>query len=239
MKTVIHGLEEGLNSIAEALGGGGSDIVPTPKAQDEGKVLTANDDGTASWENSQGGLPTISGSLMVLATGYDERTHSYFPYWEQSLDNLIGHNGNDGDVLTLNDGGLVFLPPQGGGGGLPSISDSDNGKVLQATYDDKSGTGFASWVTPSGGGGIVSTTFNVLAGDFVKNGNSYKVVFDSNGDYQVDMGSVISARIYDAYVCSVPCSITYVDKTGWIAQVTADDYAYLSGEVTIKIFSIS
>lgn len=56
MKTVIAGLEEGLNAIAEALEG--DSIVPTPAAADEGKVLTANDDGTASWETPDGGIPT-------------------------------------------------------------------------------------------------------------------------------------------------------------------------------------
>lgn len=232
MKTVIEGLEKGLQDIATALGG--SDIVPTPTAQDEGKVLTANDDGTASWENAQSGLPRINGTLKVLSTGYDEPNQTFFPYWEDSLSNLIGHNGNDGDVLTLNDGGLVFLPK-----GVPTVTSSDNGKVLQATYDDKSGTGSAEWVTPSSGG-VGSVTFTINGSDFVQDGNSYKVLFDS-GDYQGDMSSVVSSRIYYSGVGSVPCSIIYVDKTGWIARVSAEDYSdiRMTSGLTLKIFSIS
>lgn len=66
MRQVIQGLEEGLQSIAEALeGGGGSSIVPTPSAADEGKVLKANDDGTASW-GEVNGVPAGGSSGQVL-----------------------------------------------------------------------------------------------------------------------------------------------------------------------------
>lgn len=207
MKTVIEGLEKGLQDIATALGGG-SDIVPTPTAQDEGKVLTANDDGTASWETSQGGLPDYSQSTpgSVLATQYS------------------GDLGWDRPENLLR--GLL----------LPDITGDDDGKVLQAYYNDKSGS-YAAWSTPSGGGGIGSETYTVDGSNFVQHGSSYQVVF-ANDYFPYNMASIISARIYYEGDCSVPCSIIYADKTGMIAEVTADDYAYISSTsgLTLKIY---
>ena len=121
---------------------------------------------------------------------------------------------------------------------LPEITGNDDGKVLTAVYNDKSGS-YAQWQTPSGGGGVGSTTYTVNGSDFVQHGSSYTVVFAN--DYVVDVTSVLSARIYSSGEFSVPCSIIYVDKTGMIAQVTADDYSYISSYngLTLKIFSVS
>lgn len=106
-----------MDELIEALGGGS--IVPTPTAQDEGKVLTANDDGTASWENASGGVPDYSQALQgsVLATQYS------------------GELGWDRPENLLPQGSL-----------LPVITGNDNGKVLQAVYNDKSGA-YVEWVT--------------------------------------------------------------------------------------------
>lgn len=65
MRQVIQGLEEGLSAIAEALEGSGSEVVPTPTAADEGKVLIANDDGTASW-TEKNGVPAGGSTGQVL-----------------------------------------------------------------------------------------------------------------------------------------------------------------------------
>lgn len=105
-----------MDELIEALGGGGGSV-PTPTAQDEGKVLTANDDGTASWEDT---LPDYSEASQgsVLATQYN------------------GELGWDRPENLLPQGSL-----------LPMITENDNGKVLKAFYDDKSG-GYVAWVTP-------------------------------------------------------------------------------------------
>ena len=204
---------EALQAIAEAIPP--ANPVPDVESTDNGKVLKATySEGTGSydWEDESGGVPDYSQASQgsVLNKQYN------------------GELGWDRPEDLLHEGSL-----------LPEITGNDDGKVLTAVYNDKSGS-YAEWQTPSGGGGgIGSTTFTVNGSDFTQHGSSYEVVFDSNGDYQGDMTKVISSRIYYSPMCSIPCSIIYVDKTGWLAQVTADDYTYISGTsgITLKIFA--
>lgn len=115
MKTVIAGLEEGLNSIAEALGGGGSDIVPTPTQSDQGKALRAD------YYNGVGRTYWSDANLVPNASG-----------------------GTNGQVLTTNGETYGWANPSGGSD-LPEIKSVDSGKVLTAQYYDKSGSGYAIW----------------------------------------------------------------------------------------------
>ena len=188
--------------------------VPDVTSEDDGKVLKATysgGEGSYDWEDESGGVPDYSQASQgsVLATQYS------------------GNLGWDRPEDLLPEGSL-----------LPAITGNDNGKVLQAVYNDKSAS-YAQWVTPSGGGGVGSTTYTVNGSDFVQHGSSYEVVFAN--DYVVDVTSVLSARIYYSGEFSVPCSIIYVDKTGMMAQVTADDYLYIDSTsgLTLKIFSVS
>lgn len=146
-------------------------------------------------------------------------------------------SATDGQVLTADgDGGASWENPQSSG--LPTITSYDNGKVLTSIYDDKSGTGYAEWQTPSGGGGgLTIETYSVDATDFTQEGSGYEAVFDSQGAFTYSVDDIVSARIYYNGAFSVPCSIYYIDKTGWAVAVSADDYrtfGSISG-LTIKI----
>ena len=123
MKTVIAGLEEGLNAIAEALeggGGGGGSIVPTPTLDDDGKVLRV-----------------VSQSQEEVA-----------PEWSTVREVPTG--GQRYQVLTKTGTGNVAYgwadaptpEPE-----LPSISSGDSGKVLKAYYDSEEGYGYSRWDT--------------------------------------------------------------------------------------------
>ena len=199
---------EALQAIADAIPP--ANPVPDVTSADDGKVLKATysgGEGSYDWEDESGGVPDYSQASQgsVLATQYSGELG-----WDR-VENLM-----PSDKV------------------LPDITGNDNGKVLQAVYDDKSGS-YAAWVTPSGGVGI--TTYTVNGSDFVQHGSSYEVVFAN--DYDVNVNSILSARIYCSGEFSVPCSIIYVDKTGMMAQVTGDDYLYIGSTsgLTLKIFS--
>lgn len=203
---------DALQGIAEAIPP--ANPVPDVTSADNGKVLKATysgGEGSYDWENESGGVPDYSQATQgsVLATQYS------------------GELGWDRPEDLLPEGSL-----------LPEITGNDDGKVLQAFYNDKSGS-YAQWVTPSGGGGVGSTTYTVNGSDFTQHGSSYEVVFAN--DYVVDVTSILSARIYYSGEFSIPCSIIYVDKTGMKAQVTADDYLYIDSTsgLTLKIFTVS
>ena len=120
MKTVIQGLEEGLNAIADAIsegGGGGGGNIPTPTLDDEGKVLKA-----------------VPQSQTEVA-----------PEWSTIREVPIG--GQNGQILTKNSGGYGWATPEGG---LPSISSGDSNKVLKAYYDSEEGYGYSQWGTIAG-----------------------------------------------------------------------------------------
>ena len=103
MKTVIAGLEEGLNAIAEALeggGGGGGSIVPTPTLDDDGKVLRV-----------------VSQSQEEVA-----------PEWSTVREVPIG--GQNGQVLTKGASGYSWANPTGGS--YPEPTSATSGQVLTA-----------------------------------------------------------------------------------------------------------
>lgn len=116
MKTVIAGLEEGLNAIADALeggGGGGGEgaVVPTPTLDDEGKVLKA-----------------IPQSQEKVA-----------PEWDTIRELPIG--GREGQVLTRSYEGYEWETPNS----LPPVYDEDNGKALIVQYDSDTETTYPAW----------------------------------------------------------------------------------------------
>lgn len=142
MKNVIAGLEEGLQAIAEALEG--DSIVPTPAAADEGKVLTANDDGTASWEDPEGGLPASTGTDRgkVLTVGY-----SGDPGWVTPTKEIPDVIGNHGKVLMA--GNPEDEPPVQWIAINQVPSGGSTGQVLTKT------TNGYGWAAASGGGGNI------------------------------------------------------------------------------------
>ena len=220
MRQVIQGLEEGLQSIAEALEGGGSGgIVPTPAAADEGKVLTANDDGTASWETPEGGIPTptLDDEGKVLKAVPQTQT-TVAPEWGTIRELPIG--GYDGDVLKRTSNGyewsVINQVPNGGSTGqvlrkrnstsyewsnistVPSTSGVTNGYVLT------NNGGTPTWAAASGGstkiyrvqGSISKEEFtSVGSGSYAGMYKADKFFFDENGNQLDLLSDVVSVSI--------------------------------------------
>lgn len=142
---------EKMDELIEALGGGGGSDLPTPTSEDNGKVLGVVNGAYAL--KADEGLPSMSQSDdgKVLQAVYNDKSARTEAQWVTPEIDTTGAQA--GQVLTAIEdmGGNIITGWTTPDTGLPSISSSDNGKVLQATYDDKSGTGSAEWVTPSGG----------------------------------------------------------------------------------------
>lgn len=248
MKTVIAGLEEGLNAIAEALEG--DSIVPTPAAADEGKVLTAGDDGTASWETPEGGIPTptLDDEGKVLKAVPQTQT-TVAPEWGTVNEVPIG--GRNGQVLTKNSNGYGWANPTQE---IPSV-DENYGKFLQAgSIDDdvpvqwstvnqvpsggstgqvltKTSNGYG-WAAASGGGGgnIDVIKISVNKADFTQDGSNYVAsVFPPTG-ISSKIDKLIGITIVDASDAGYPDIITPHNN---------DECAisYFSGDFTITISS--
>ena len=188
MRQVIQGLEEGLSAIAEALeGGGGSSIVPTPTAADEGKVLTAGDDGTASWEDAQGGLPDPGQASQgsVLALGYSRE-----PEWETNITDLLPNGSaalvpatagvTNGYVLTNNNGTPAWAAASGGGGGGTTIYAFDSA----VWDDDKSGNYY------------ISVNSSTIANDSV----AVLAVYNTDGHYPTVITTPYSYDAGEGYI---------------------------------------
>lgn len=228
MRQVIQGLEEGLSAIAEALeggGGGGSSIVPTPTAQDEGKVLTAGDDGTASWETPEGGIPTptLDDESKVLRVIPQTQT-TVAPEWASIREVPTG--GQNGQVLTKNSGGYGWAAPAGG---LPEVTSSSRGKFLGVNSSNNTVTwkdisqvpstsgvthgyvltnagGTPTWAAAASGGGGVSvyraqgaylkSNFRqVASGDYSGMYKANVYFFDADGNSLRDLSSIINVSI--------------------------------------------
>lgn len=178
MKQVIQGLEEGLNAIAEAVGGGGgSSIVPTPAAADEGKVLTANDDGTASWEDASGVDMTGAQAGQVL-TAIQDMGGNLIQGWTTPDEGLpeITSSIEQGAVLAVGyskeaewENNITNLLPNGSRALVPTTSGAGNGYVLTNT------NGTPTWAAASGGGGV----------GFVDDTEVINVVFDDKSSSYV------------------------------------------------------
>ena len=183
MKTVIEGLQEGLNAIADALEGGSGQQVPAPEAADTGKVLKATGAGTVDWQEDAigGGVPTVTSGDdgKVLTADYTGGVGTYSwedapeglpdssqaanqsvlmktatgPQWEQIRE--VPSGGTNGQVLT-NDGfgGYGWETPSGGGGTTIYM------QTATVEYNDKDDEYFAA-VQPSAS--IIGGTTKVLA----------------------------------------------------------------------------
>ena len=125
MKTVIAGLEEGLNAIADALEGGGGEgaVVPVPTLDDDGKVL------------------------RVVSQSQDKVA----PEWSEIRE--VSRGGRNGQVLTKNGDDYGWENPSGGL--PPLYSEEDKDKALIAHYDSDTEAIYPEWSminqVPSGG----------------------------------------------------------------------------------------
>lgn len=158
MKQVIEGLSEGLQAIAEAVGGGGGEgqVVPAPIATDNGKVLKATGAGAVAWqEDATGaGVPTVTSgdNGKVLTADYTGGVGTYS--WEDAKSGLPdGSQALQGSVLAM---GLNHNPewdnitniiPEGSKGLVPTTTGVTNGYVLT------NNNGTPAWAAASGGGG--------------------------------------------------------------------------------------
>ena len=239
MKQVIQGLEEGLQAIAEALEG--DSIVPTPAAADEGKVLTANDDGTASWEDVDG-LPAFTSpddSGKVLKLIEQDQQGTLAPEWTTprevpaggSNGQVLGKNSNgygwknivqvpstsgasNGDVLT-NDGGIPTWAPASGGGGSSSIKHIYQAFRGNTIFDD--GNGHATITIDSVPSGISEDSFCPLGivVRYISSGGSYPKYCDVIPAKSINIGNLLGSGIMITVV---------VDSTAVTGHLTSSDY---------------
>ena len=116
---------EQMDELIEALGqGGGGGIVPTPESTDVGKVLTANNNGTASWDTV---IPTVSNSDRGKALKVNKTNNNI--NWTEISEVPDTTGASQGDVLTVGASGAEWKTPSGGSG-LPDYTISDDGKSL-------------------------------------------------------------------------------------------------------------
>ena len=147
MKTVIAGLEEGLNAIAEALegGGGGGGSVPTPTLDDDGKVLKvvsqSQEEVAPEWATVRE-VPAGGRNGQVLtkdSEGYGWATPATeIPSVEENYGKFLQAGSIDDDVPVQ--WNTIRQVPSGG----------TTGQVLTRT----SGSGYG-WANASGGGGNI------------------------------------------------------------------------------------
>ena len=224
MKTVIAGLEEGLNAIAEALegGGGGGGNVPTPTLDDDGKVLKvvsqSQEEVAPEWATVRE-VPAGGRNGQVLTKNSDGYG------WAAPAGGLPSSTSSDyGKVLTVdNHGDPDWATPEKE---LPSISSGDSGKVLRSWYDSEEGYGYSRWDTiasvpssnasdsgkiltctgrnaygwapASGGGHIDVVKFDIAKAQFSQDGDMYKV-YASTEDPNIatKINHIISMSIVD------------------------------------------
>jgi hypothetical protein len=123
----IEKMEELIDALGGG-GGGGSSVVPTPESTDVGKVLTANDDGTASWDTIEAELPTVTNSDRGKALKVNKTNNNI--NWANISEVPDTTGASQGDVLTVGANGAEWATPSGGSG-LPDYTTRDADKVLK------------------------------------------------------------------------------------------------------------
>lgn len=164
---------------------------PKPTSATNGQVLTADGAGSASWQNSQGGLPDYSQAEQgsVLATQYG------------------GDLGWDRPENLMPSGSLV-----------PDFGSASVGDVLTIT-EDKSGN-VPAWVTPSGGGSNI-TKLSASNVTFASDGSGHAVTQTNAYTYYTEFvgnGNGLNAYVVfsnvdqTAEVRIIPITYCLVDK---------------------------
>ena len=204
---MFEDLIEKVQNVANAIPPANS--VPDVESTDNGKVLKATySEGTGSydWEDESGGVPDYSQASQgsVLATQYGGELG-----WDRP-ENLM-----PSDKV------------------LPDITVNDNGKVLQAVYDDKSGA-YASWVTPSGGGGIQTAMF--AKSDFSYDDKSAIYTLDvSNTEIPIDHIINVQTTNGSSYFKNVNDSYELTSGSDYYYTMVIDETAYNSLSNYVKI----
>lgn len=227
---------EALQAIADAIPP--ANAVPDVTSADDGKVLKATysgGEGSYDWDTPDSGLPSTSGHNINEVLVIDDSTlNPPTADWyllDEVLPNMSTNNyPSNGDVIAYNSSTqkAEWQTPQGGGGGLPTITSNDNSKVLTAVYDDKSGTGYAEWQSPSGRVGYVlldktEFTYNDKSGEYSINyGATDKYVLSVVATENYGNGK---QKVISEYSLDTNYSMLYIDGTTFSAL---SDYAYIA-----------
>ena len=248
---------EGMDELIEAISGGGSGgIVPTPEAADEGKVLTAGDDGTASWEDAPSGdsLPEQSSSTngKFLSSVYDDKSEESYLEWADAPDGLPEYTSptDEGKVLQLIpqdvEGNLlpewtqVNTVPPGGTTGYVLTKTSqgyDWQKVNQVPSDGSSGYILAKtsastygWVPPSGGTALYTFKNTLEISEWFDIGDGYMAAISGFTRQATNLLSIMAYAYLNGTNTFVPIVSFGVDaKSGSMnIVISSADYAKLS-----------